>query len=214
MDGLPFSSVLQTSTQSAAVWKFLSQMAAHVQSQEDPFIVWLHKVLKKTFWSLYSQLYSANPILFKYYIIRFFSLDPSGFNKYSNEMGNLFCSIFWIISSLNCLNDQANNCLIHFYKRKQWEKAVSDTQIFSVYSAQPTQPSAPWWLTIWRVRGTLSPPRSRRCSREQGYLRWTPVQHSPCYVLLCKQGRIRLCYWKGLWWTGSSDIKKETLHIL
>ena len=88
------------------------------------FIVCLHKVLKKTFWSWYSQLYSANPILFKYYIIRFFSLDPSGFNEYSNEMRNLFCSIFWILSSLNCLNDQANNCLIHFYKRCVSSKVV------------------------------------------------------------------------------------------
>ena len=88
------------------------------------FIVCLHKVLKKTFWSWYSQLYSANPILFKYYIIRFFSLDPSGFNEYSNEMRNLFCSIFWILSSSNCLNDQANTCLIHFYKRCVSLKAV------------------------------------------------------------------------------------------
>ena len=81
------------------------------------FIVCRHKVLTKTFWSWYSQLNSANPFLFKYYVIRFFSLDPSGFNQYSNEKKNLFCPLFRIIWWSNCLNDQANICLIHFYKR-------------------------------------------------------------------------------------------------
>ena len=36
MDGPPFYSTLQACTASEAVCKILSQMAAHVQSQEDP----------------------------------------------------------------------------------------------------------------------------------------------------------------------------------
>ena len=81
------------------------------------FIVCRHKVLTKTFWSWYFRLNSANPFLFKYCIIRFFTLDPSGFYQYSNEKRNLFCPLFRIIWWSNCLNDQANTCLIHFYKR-------------------------------------------------------------------------------------------------
>ena len=35
MDGSPFPSTLETSTESAAVYKIFSQMAPHAQSQED-----------------------------------------------------------------------------------------------------------------------------------------------------------------------------------
>ena len=96
------------------------------------FIVCRHKVLTKTFWSGYSQLYSANPILFKYYIMHFFSLDPSGFNQYSNEMRNLFCSLFWIISSSGSLNDQANTCLISLLQEITWS-IISSTTCLSSY---------------------------------------------------------------------------------
>ena len=40
-----------------------------------------------------------------------------GFNQNTNEMQNLSCTYFCSKHVVGCLNDQANNCLIHFYKR-------------------------------------------------------------------------------------------------
>ena len=108
MDGQPCWQVLNQQL----FTKFCDRWHHMYNHKMTLFTVCLHKVLKKTFWFWYSQLYSAKPILFKYYIIRFSSLNPSGFNQSSNEMRNLFCSLFWIISSSSCLNDQANTCLI------------------------------------------------------------------------------------------------------
>ena len=104
--------------------KFCHRWQHMYNHKRTVFIVCRHKVLTKTFWSWYSQLYSANPILFKYYVICFFSLDPSGFSQYSNEMRNLFCTLFWIISWSRYQNNQANTCLIYFYKRCVASKVV------------------------------------------------------------------------------------------